>query len=253
MRAAALWQAMAPKAKRARSASAPPPGARGAADAEQPGRAAEPGRAAADIAECELDGPLAPLPNGKGYDSEDDNDGPAHVVEDEELVGVGDQERVHDPDATQAARDSPVRRTATVTTGAKEAGKKLTAAQERFQDEQALWKTLKTDGRAPPLERPTFLPYKEGLEPEGFIAKPEHETGGPSPELSAVLKPDTEPFIYMAEIGGFDAQLFGQLWRNSNSYAAAMCAGSDDHYCTKSSTSRLAKVKWYSWLWLDAA
>ena len=230
MRAAALWQAMTAKQKRKRSSSAPPAGARGVADAEPPGRAAEPGGAAADLDEFTLEGALAPMPDGDGYASENDDDRPARVVEDVELVGLGDQEPVHEPEATAEARGSPARRTVTAATGAKEAAKKLSAAQQKYQEDQSKWKTLKTDGTAPPLARPDFLPFKEGTAPEGFVAIPEHKTGGLSLELSKVLKPDTPPYQYMAEVGGFDARLFLKIQSGSNGYAASKGAGAKDHY-----------------------
>ena len=226
--------------KRGRSTSAPPPATRGVVDAEQPGSAADAAGEAAALDEYDLAGPLAPE---VGYESEEDDDRPARVVEDEELVGLGDQEHVHDPDATEAARGSPARRTATAPTGAKDAAKKLSAAQQRFQEEQKHWTKLKTDGTAPLIQRPTFLPYKEGTAPDGFIARPEHEKGGPSPELSEVLKPDTPPYQYMAEIGGFDAPLFSQLTSGSNSYAASKGVGASDHYAEFVPFSKVEIVK----------
>ena len=57
-----------------------------------------------------------------------------------------------------------------------------------------------------PIQRPKFLPFKEGTAPEGFVAKPEHTTGGLRPELAKVLTPDTPAYIFMAEVGGFDAK-----------------------------------------------
>jgi|SouAtlMetagenome_1021521.scaffolds.fasta_scaffold241839_1 hypothetical protein len=65
------------------------------------------------------------------------------------------------------------------------------------------------------------MPYKEDTAPEGFVAKPEHEMGGLSPELSEVLKFDTPPYQYMAEVGGFDAPLLDKLCSGSNGYAAS--------------------------------
>ena len=69
------------------------------------------------------------------------------------------------------------------------------------------------------------MPFKEGSQPEGFAAKPEHEAGGPSPDVRKVLKASTPPYIYVAEIGGFDAKLFTQFRAASNSYAADKSAG----------------------------
>ena len=223
--------------KRGRSASAPPQRPQGTDGADAAGRAAE------QLDECELDGALAPLPIGKNYDSEGEDDGPGQVVEDEDLVGIGENERVHDPVVTQAERASPARRTAAAPTGSKDAGKRLTAAQERFQADQKKWKTLKTDGSDPPLGRPAFQPYKAGIGPVGFVAKPEHEWGGPSPELSDVLTPDTPPWQYMAELGGFDGQLFEQFWAGTNGYAASKGAGSDDHYAGYKPFSKFEIVK----------
>lgn len=219
---------MAPK-KRARASSAPPPAARGDPDVEQPAHAAQTGGATVDqdLDDLGLEGPLLP---GYDYDSEGDDDGPARVVEDEGLIGLDERQPRRDPDATEAARESPTRRAATAATGAKDAEKKLSAAQERFQEDQKHWTKLKTDGTAPVFERPPFMPYKEGTAPEGFIAKPEHETGGLSPELSEVLKFDTPPEVYMAEVGGFDAPLFDKFHSGSNGYAASKGAGATDHY-----------------------
>ena len=81
-----------------------------------------------------------------------------------------------------------------------------------------------------PIQRPKFLPFKEGTAPEGFVAKPEHTTGGLRPELAKVLTPDTPAYIFMAEVGGFDAQLFTQFKKASNGYAASCGAGAEDHY-----------------------
>ena len=208
---------MAPK-KRARASSAPPPAARGGPDAEHPAHAAQTGGATVDqdLDDLGLDGPLV---QGLSYDSEGEDDAPARVVEDEDLIGLNEHQPARDPDA--AARDNPARRAATAATGAKDAEKKLSAAQQRFQEDQAQWTKLKTDGTAPVFQRPPFLPYKEGTAPQGFVAKPEHEMGGLSPELSEVLKFDTPPYQYMAEVGGFDAPLLDKLCSGSNGYAAS--------------------------------
>ena len=219
---------MAPK-KRARASSAPPPAARADPDAEQLAHAAQTGGATFDQAldNLGLDGPLL---QHLSYDSEGEDDAPARVVEDEGLIGVAERQPRRDPDETEAARASPTRRAATAATGAKDAEKKLSAAQERFQEDQKHWTKLKTDGTAPVFEQPPFMPYKEGTAPEGFVAKPEHETGGLSPELSEVLKFDTPPEVYMAEVGGFDAPLFDKFHSGSNGYAASKGAGAADHY-----------------------
>jgi len=151
-------------------------------------------------------------------------------VDDEQLVAVGDKAPRHNPDAQQDRRESPSRRSAEASTGAQDAAKRMTAAQERNEQAQSEWKPMKLDGSDRPIARPAFLPYKEGTAPEGFVAKPEHEAGGPSPKLAEVLKPDTPPYVYMAEVGAFDAQLFDQFRRGTNDYALSCNAGAEDFY-----------------------
>jgi hypothetical protein len=178
-----------------------------------------------------LDGELEQLPDGKSYESEDDEDAPGQVVEDEDLLGVGKAQPRTDPDAAARPSQSPTRRSEMAATGADHAEKKLSAAQQRFQAEQAQWSPLKTDGtETRRYDRPEFMPFKEGSQPEGFAAKPEHEAGGPSPDVRKVLKASTPPYIYVAEIGGFDAKLFTQFRAGSNSCAADKSAGADDHW-----------------------
>ena len=214
---------MAPK-KKPRAASAPPqrPAASGGASGTATAGDMHPD-------ECTLDGEL--LPTDKGYDSEREVDGPADTVEDEDLLGVAETLPCSDPAAAAGGASASPTRQQSSTTGATAATKQLTAAQTRFQADQAQWSALKTDGtETRRFERPAFRPYKENTAPEGFVAGPQHETGGPSPEVRKVLYPSTAPWIYVAEIGGFDGRLFRQFTQSSTTYAQYHRAGADDHY-----------------------
>ena len=211
------------KAKGNRPASAPPqrPQSSGGA-AEQD--------AAAQSDEYNLSGELEARPSGGGYESEEEADRPPHIVEDEALLGLDENQPRRHPDAAQDRTESPTRRSETAATGAMAVAKKLTAAQARFQTEQAQWKPIKLDGSDSLLMRPDFLPYKVGSAPEGFKATPKHETGGLSPELAKVLKPDSPPWVYMAEVGGFDSKELQHMRNASNEYAYSCGAGAEDHY-----------------------
>lgn len=215
--------AMAPK-KKPRAASAPPqrPAASGGASGTATAGDMHPD-------DCTLDGEL--LPTDKGYDSERVVDGPADTVEDEDLLGVAETLPCSDPAAAAGGASASPARQQSSTTGATAATKQLTAPQTRFQADQAQWSALKTDGtETRRLERPAFRPYKENTAPEGCVAGPQHETGGPSPEVRKVLYPSTAPWIYVAEIGGFDGRLFRQFTQGSTTYAQYHRAGADDHY-----------------------
>ena len=206
---------------RKRSASAPPARPEAAAAA-----AAAPPPASTDEP-ATLEGTLVELPAGKVYESADEDDGPSAVLEDEQLVGVEE----HAPVATTAAATtgSPTR-AQNVMTGAAEKVKKLTAAQERYQVDQAKWSALKTDGsETRRFQRPAFTPFTEP--PTGFVAGPEHERGGPRPELRKELTHDTHPAIFVAHMG-FDRQLFEHMQGSTNEYAAAKGAGSPEFYKT---------------------
>ena len=219
-----MQQAMPPTAKRKqRASSAPPQRPESGSGAARPDDAAE-------EAETELEGALLPRKDGAAYESETEEDHPPHVVDDEELVAIGNTAPRHDPEAQQDRRESPRRRAAETATGAQEASKRMTEAQQRNEVAQSEWQPMKLDGSDPAIARPAFLPYKEGTAPEGFVAKPEHVHGGPSPKLAEVLKPDTPPYVYMAEMGGFDAQLMNQIRCASNDYALSCNAGADDFY-----------------------
>ena len=126
------------------------------------------------------------LPDGRQYDSLDENDGPTgEILEDEQLIGVDDKCPADSDGATTGG--SPTR-AATVLTNAKEQSKQLTKKQEAHAADMSKWSPLKTDGtELRRFPRPAFLPFKAGTEPPGFVAGPEHEKGGPRPELRVKL------------------------------------------------------------------
>ena len=112
-------------------------------------------------------------------------------------------------------------------TGAAEAAKKLTAAQERNLAEDAQWKAWKLDAEPISFGRPDFRPYKEGAAPDGFVADPTFEAGGPRPGHS--FTPQTHPVHFVAA-QGFDAKLFAQMEDATNAYASAHKAGSKQYW-----------------------
>ena len=205
-----------------RSSSAPPqrPGDAGSSSdpPDQPVAGGEP---------AILEGDLMELPAGKSYDSCNENDGPTgDVLEEEELVGVEE----HCTSAAEQPRTGSPTRASTVATNSKEKTKQLTAAQQAHAADQVKWQELKTDGsETRRFERPAFLPFKEGLGPTGFVAGPQHEKGGPRPELRAKLTHKTHPAIYVAHMG-FDRALFEQFQSATNEYASAKGAGSEDFW-----------------------
>ena len=79
-----------PAAKRGRSASAPH---------TRPPAPAEPAISQLPLV---LDGELYPLPDGKDYQSADELDGPAHVLEEEELVGLEPRAPIQSPEGAPA-------------------------------------------------------------------------------------------------------------------------------------------------------
>jgi hypothetical protein len=208
-----------PAAKRGRSASAPH---------TRPPAPAEPAISQLPLV---LDGELYPLPDGKDYQSADELDGPAHVLEEEELVGLEPRAPIQSPEGAPAAqRQASPTRSQFVATGAPETTKKLSASQQRHLEDMAKWSPLKTDGtETRSFIRPAFQPYKEGSAPAGFVAGPEHERGGPRPEFQSRLTPLTHPAILMAHMG-FDARLFNQFWSGTNDYAASKGTGTPDFW-----------------------
>ena len=200
-------------AKRRRAASAPP---------QRPGRDGAQSPAPAGQVPDEpatLEGEFVPLAAGKSYESADENDGPTgDLLEGAELLGVDDNCPREEPDGQRTA-GSPTR-SAVVATGASAVSKALTATQQMYQRSQALWSALKCDGtETRRFPRPEFQPYKDGTAPQGFVAGPEHELGGPRPELLAKLSHDTHPAIYTAHMG-YDRTMFLQFQDATNEYAA---------------------------------
>ena len=120
--AAAKPAAAKPAAKRA--ASAPPE--RPTTAANEPPPVAQPQGAAE---ETNLAGPLEELPAGKAYESADDEDGPAAVLEGEELVAVPEVLPALTGDA-QDKRQSPTR-AQNVATRVAEKTKPMTDAQQK--------------------------------------------------------------------------------------------------------------------------
>ena len=175
-----------------------------------------------------LDGELVVLPAGKNYDSADEDDGPTgEVLEGADLIGVPDKAPIEKD--VPAAGGSPTREK-TVLTNAKETTKELTKSQQQHAADQAKWSALKTDGSEQRrFPRPAFQPYKEGTAPDGFVAGPQHEKGGPRPELRAKLSHQTHPAVYVAHMG-FDAPLFQQFQEATNEYAASKGAGGVDFW-----------------------
>jgi hypothetical protein len=88
---------------RKRAASAPPTERPGSSDDATPPQPVE----------TTLAGEMEELPAGKAYESADEDDAPARVLEDEELVGHEDRAPATDADGSSAARsaasDSPTR------------------------------------------------------------------------------------------------------------------------------------------------
>ena len=174
-----------------------------------------------------LDGELLPLPPGKNYDSADEDDGPTgEILEDADLLGV--------PEKAPLQQDTPAggspTREKTVFTKSKETAKELTKAQQQHAVDQAKWSPLKTDGsETRRFSRPAFLPYKDGTAPQGFVAGPQHEKGGPRPELRSKLTHETHPAVYVAHMG-FDRSMFLQFQAATNEYAASKGAGSPDFW-----------------------
>ena len=175
-----------------------------------------------------LDGELVVLPAGKNYDSADEDDGPTgEVLEGADLIGVPDKAPIEKD--VPAAGGSPTREK-TVLTNAKETTKELTKSQQQHAADQAKWSALKTDGSEQRrFPRPAFQPYKEGTAPDGFVAGPQHEKGGPRPELRAKLSHQTHPAVYVAHMG-FDAPLFQQFQEATNEYEASKGAGGVDFW-----------------------
>ena len=175
-----------------------------------------------------LEGEFVQLPSGKHYDSADSDDGPTgEVLEDADLIGQPEKAPIERD--VPAAGGSPTREK-TVLTKAKQTVKELTKAQQQHADDQAKWSALKTDGtETRRFPRPAFMPYKEGEAPQGFVAGPEHQKGGPRPELRAKLSHETHPAVYVAHMG-FDRPLFEQFKTATNEYAASKGAGEPDFY-----------------------
>lgn len=215
---------------RKRSASAPP----------QRPEAATPVAATSPAPEETLEGELLELRNGKGYDSENEEDGPGQVLEDEQLIGVADKAAAAAAPAPPApagaagnappARSSPPR-VPPVVTGAKEATKKLTEAQQRKVDSDSKWSPLKTDNtETRRFARPDFRPYKTGTEPDGFVPDVTHEKGGLMPGLEDELTWDAHPALFCAAMG-WDRTAFEFMKSSTNEYAASKGAGADDFWC----------------------
>ena len=179
-------------------------------------------------------GMLEELPAGKGYESaaedEDGNyvDGPAQVLEDEELIGLAERLPGNETDGSAQrtdVADSP-RRSGEVATGADRA-KKQTAAQQRKAADDAKWTPLKTDGtETKRFERPLFAPYKDD---RPLPIRPSYQKGGPTPEMQLKFNAATHPVHYVAA-QGFDRKLFMQMKDGTNQYASSKGAGSDDHW-----------------------
>ena len=168
------------------------------------------------------------LPAGKNYDSADEDDGPTgEVLEGADLIGLPEKAPIEKE--APAAGGSPTREK-TVLTNAKATTKELTKSQQQHAADQAKWSVLKTDGsELRRFSRPAFQPYKEGTAPEGFVAGPQHEKGGPRPELRAKLSHQTHPAVYVAHMG-FDSPLFQQFQEATNEYAASKGAGGVDFW-----------------------
>ena len=84
-------------------------------------------------------------------------------------------------------------------TGAKDAAKQLTAAQQRAKAEDAKWKAIDVnalESDALSFGRPDFSPYKPGGAPDGFVADRSFDEGGPRPGHK--FTPDTHPAHYVA-------------------------------------------------------
>ena len=173
------------------------------------------------------DEPFVQLPDGKGYESEEEQGPTAELVlEDEGLIGL--PERADKEEAPQAGPGASPTRSASVLTGADDA-KKKTAAQERKETEDSKWTPLRTDGNETKcFGRPDFRPYKPGSEPKDFTPDCTHERGGPAPSLK--LSHNSQPALWVAEVGGWDRQLFGQITSATNEYAAAKGAGSKEFW-----------------------
>jgi hypothetical protein len=258
----------------AAAATASPPtsaGSAGAAAQPAPAEAAAASQTETPPGPCSLEvdeQPLETLPDGKEYESCDEDDGPSRILEDETLVALAQEK---EPAVEQSADSSPAKQPATsggasaaaassptrarsVITGAVNAIKKLTAAQQRKQEVCALsacaypmlhasltctlfaaqddkkWSALKTDGTETRcFGRPDFAPFKDGTAPEGFQAAESNKRGGPRPDARAKYTSKTHPAEFIAG-QGFDKKLFTHIRESTNEYAAAKGAGSDDHY-----------------------
>ena len=226
------WPQVTPRMPpRKRSASAPPQRPEG--DAPAPARS--------PATTQTLDGELLELRNGKGYDSADEEDGPGQVLEGEELIGVDEKAPAAEPtppaqparpaDAPPSpARPSPLRSQA-VATGAPQATKKLTEAQQRKLADEKKWSSLKTDNtETRRYARPDFRPFKTGTEPDGFVADPSYLKGGLRPGLETELTYKTHPALFVAAMG-WDRTAFDFMKESTNQYAAGKGAGADDFWC----------------------
>ena len=166
---------------------------------------------------------LEPLPPDKSYHSADEADGPSTVLEGDDLIGVPDR-----AEEVVAGRQAPSDGDGVqnVEIGAGSRSKDPAAA--KMAADQKKWTPLKTDGTGTErFQRPEFEPYK--TPPEGFVAGPEHDEGGPRPELLAKLTPDTHPAVFVAEMG-FNCMLFEQMKNASNEYAVTKGAGTEEYW-----------------------
>jgi hypothetical protein len=188
-----------------RSSSAPP--------RDRPTAPSTPGAADAALT---LDGELEPLPLGRGYESADEDDGPAMVLEDADLIGHAERAAAIDADGSPAARttvsDSPTR-AREVATGA-DGAKKQTAANERKKADDDKWTALATDSSCKEtFPRPSFAPFKADNAPAGFRQTADHDEGGPHPH--AALTSSDHPVKFVSAMG-FDVQLFQQFRTATN-------------------------------------
>ena len=159
---------------RKRAARAPPqrpdqPDAT-AAQQEQPASGGSP---------ATLEGELVQLPDGKHYDSLDENDGPTgEILEDEQLIGVDDKCPADSAGATIGGSST---RAATVITHAQEQAKALTKKQSEHAADMSKWSPLKTDGtELRRFPRPAFLPFKAGTERARLCRRPRAREGRPA-------------------------------------------------------------------------
>lgn len=131
------------------------------------------------------------------------------------------------PPAAAASSGTAAKKTAT---GAAEATKKLTVAQERAKASDAKWKAVdvkELESGALAFGRPDFKPYKPGTAPDGFVADETYEKGSSRPGLGR--PPNTHPALYVAG-QGFDKTTFEQLESATNGYASALGAGTKKYW-----------------------